>query len=242
MITPLEQFDIFSLFGKIVLNTSLQLCIVGFIIMVVCIHILTKQSIVYNRFTYIQSKLISFVAEIFNQNISSKTLDRYFLYFLVMFVTIVFLNVLGMIPYSFTVTSHLSVTLLLSLMGFVTFNLLGIYHNGVYMLNLFLPSGVPLLISPFLILIEFISYIARVISLSVRLFANMMAGHTLLKILGGFAFSLLCALGLFSILSVFVLTVILIIIGLELVIAFLQAYVFITLNIIYFNDAINLSH
>ena len=96
------------------------------------------------------------------------------------------MNLLGMVPYTFTVTSHLIVTFSFALGLFIYINLLGFLKNGLLFFVLFLPSGAPLALSPFLIIIELISYIARVFSLSIRLFANLMAGHTLLKILAEF--------------------------------------------------------
>lgn len=103
------------------------------------------------------------------------------------FSFIFFCNILGMIPYSFTVTSHIVVTLGLATMAFVAINIIGIRTHGFHMLSLFLPSGAPLALAPLLVMIELVSYSFRVVSLALRLFANMMSGHCLLKILAGFA-------------------------------------------------------
>jgi ATP synthase subunit 6 len=103
------------------------------------------------------------------------------------FTFILFCNMLGMIPYSFTVTSHIVVTLGLAMMAFLAINIIGIKTHGFHMLSLFLPSGAPIALAPLLVMIELVSYSFRVISLALRLFANMMSGHCLLKILAGFA-------------------------------------------------------
>ena len=147
---------------------------------------------------------------------------------------------MGMIPYSFTVTSHIVVTLGLASMAFLGINIIGIRIHGLHLLSLFLPAGAPLALAPLLVIIELVSYSFRVISLALRLFANMMSGHCLLKILAGFAWTMLSAGGILTILHLLPLIVIFAIVGLELCIAFLQAYVFTVLLCIYLNDAISL--
>jgi ATP synthase subunit 6 len=111
----------------------------------------------------------------------------YFPMLFTIFSFIFFCNILGMIPYSFTVTSHIVVTLGLAIMAFTGINIIGIKTHGFHMLSLFLPSGAPLALAPLLVAIELVSYSFRVVSLALRLFANMMSGHCLLKILAGFA-------------------------------------------------------
>jgi ATP synthase subunit 6 len=145
-----------------------------------------------------------------------------------------------MIPYSFTVTSHIVITLGLATVAFIGINIIGISIHGFHFLSLFLPSGAPLALAPLLIPIELVSYSFRVVSLALRLFANMMSGHCLLKILAGFAWTMLSAGGILSIVHLLPLLVIFAIVGLELSIAFLQAYVFSVLLCIYMNDAISL--
>ena len=156
------------------------------------------------------------------------------------FSFIFFCNVLGMIPYSFTVTSHIVITLGLATMAFLSINIIGIKTHGVHLLSLFLPPGAPIALAPLLVMIELVSYSFRVISLALRLFANMMSGHCLLKILAGFAWTMLSAGGLLTVAHILPLIVIFAIVGLELSIAFLQAYVFTVLLCIYLNDAISL--
>jgi len=145
-----------------------------------------------------------------------------------------------MIPYSFTVTSHIIVTFGLALGIFIGINVIGFSYHGLHFFSLFLPQGAPLALSPFLVLIELISYVFRVISLAVRLFANMMSGHALLKIISGFVWTMMSMGGLMIIVSLLPLAIIFALTGLELAIAFLQAYVFTLLVCIYLNDAIHL--
>ena len=152
-----------------------------------------------------------------------------------LFMFILFCNVLGLIPYSFTVTSHIIVTFVFAGAIFVGVTVLGFIRHGFKFFSLFLPPGVPIFLSPLLVPIEFVSYLSRPISLSVRLAANMMAGHTMLKVFAGFV----VALGL---LGVAPLIFIVLLYALETLIAFLQAYVFAVLTCLYISDAIHLHH
>ena len=142
----------------------------------------------------------------------------------------------GMLPYSFTVTSHIIVTFFLAALIFIGVTVIGFIKHGFGYLKLFVPSGVPLVLLPLIVVIEIISYLSRPISLSVRLFANMMAGHTMLKVFGGFVVSLGILGGWLPLSFSVALT------GLEILVAFLQAYVFAILTCIYLNDALNLHH
>jgi len=153
-----------------------------------------------------------------------------------LFMFVLFCNMLGMIPYSFTVTSHIIVTFVLAAFIFIGVTIIGFLKHGLGYLKLFVPSGVPSLLLPLIIVIEVISYLSRPVSLSVRLFANMMAGHTMLKVFGGFVISLGLIGGWLPLSFSVALT------GLEILVAFLQAYVFAILTCIYLNDALNLHH
>ena len=152
-----------------------------------------------------------------------------------LFMFILFCNVLGLIPYSFTVTSHIIVTFVFASAIFIGVTVLGLIRHGLKFFSLFLPPGVPMLLAPLLVPIELVSYLSRPISLSVRLAANMMAGHTMLKVFAGFV----VALGLLGIAP---LIFIILLYALETLIAFLQAYVFAVLTCLYINDAIHLHH
>jgi F-type H+-transporting ATPase subunit a len=145
-------------------------------------------------------------------------------------------NMLGMVPYSFTVTSHIIVTFALAAVVFVGATVIGFIKHGTHYLKLFVPSGVPVVLLPLLVVIEVISYFTRPISLSVRLFANMMAGHTMLKVFAGFVVGMGILGGWAPLAMMVALT------GLEILVAFLQAYVFAVLTCIYLNDALNMHH
>jgi len=167
---------------------------------------------------------------------------QYFPLVFSVFVMVFMGNALGMLPYAFTFTSHLVVTAALALLIFLMVCALGIARHGTHFFSLFLPPGVPLIMTPLIIPIEVISFMIRPVTLSVRLFANMMAGHILMKVIAGFAVAFLSmgaagyALGILPTLFNVVL------IGFELMIAFLQAYVFTILTCIYLKDTVELDH
>jgi F-type H+-transporting ATPase subunit a len=160
----------------------------------------------------------------------------YFPFIFCLFMFVLFCNMLGMLPYSFTVTSHIIVTLIMAIFVFIAVTVIGFLKHGFGYLKLFVPSGVPIILLPLITVIEIISYLSRPVSLSVRLFANMMAGHTMLKVFGGFVVSLGVLGGWLPLSFSVALT------GLEILVAFLQAYVFAILTCIYLNDALNLQH
>lgn len=162
-----------------------------------------------------------------------------FSYFLFsVFTFLFFCNLIGMIPYSVTVTSFLAVTLFFSSAGFFGALLIGLRANGWSFFSLFIPAGTPNALKVVLVLIEVVSYFARLLSLAIRLFANMMAGHALLKILSGFGYELVANMTLGGIGAVVAFAIIWAVTVLELLIAFLQAYVFIVLTSIYVNEAV----
>ena len=160
----------------------------------------------------------------------------YFGFIFSLVMCVLFCNMFGMIPYAFTVTSHIIVTFILASFIFVGVTIIGFMKHGFGYLKLFVPSGVPAVLLPLIVVIEVISYLSRPVSLSVRLFANMMAGHTMMKVFGGFVISLGIVGGWLPLSFSVALT------GLEILVAFLQAYVFAILTCIYLNDALNLHH
>lgn len=188
-----------------------------------------------NNWQTLLESLYSTILNVVYENAGSKNV-KYFPLIFTTFMIILVCNLLGMIPYSFTVTSHLIVTFSTALAIFVGMNILGILKHGKHFLSLFFPPGAPLALALLLVIIEFVSYVFRVFSLSIRLFANLMSGHTLLKILSGFAWVTVSFWGIFLI----PIGIIFLITGLELMIACLQAYIFVVLLCIYINDAINL--
>lgn len=188
-----------------------------------------------NNWQTLLESLYGTILNVVYENAGPKNV-KYFPLIFTTFLIILMCNLLGMIPYSFTVTSHLIVTFSAALAIFIGMNIIGILKHGKHFLSLFFPPGAPLALALLLVIIEFVSYVFRVFSLSIRLFANLMSGHTLLKILSGFAWVTVSFWGIFLIPIV----IIFLITGLELMIACLQAYIFVVLLCIYIHDAINL--
>lgn len=164
--------------------------------------------------------------------------QKYFPFIFTIFFFVLLSNVSGLAPYSFTTTSHLVQTLVLAYSVFVGVMIICAGVHGFHMLSLFLPGGTSLGLAFLLVPIEIISYIFKPVSLAVRLFANMMAGHTLLKVIVGFAWSMLCSGGFLLVVHVVPLGVLVILFGLELAVSLIQAYVFTILSCIYINDAL----
>lgn len=235
--SPLEQFEVSKI---LFLNSSFITALFTFLIYWYTTNFLSAiYLVVPKRWQRFFELPFLFIKNIVSENINEKQ-AIYFPFILTYFILILSYNLLGMIPYSFTVSSHLVVTLYLALAAFIGINIIAVKKNNLAIFNLFLPKGVPLFIIPFLIIIELISYIARVFSLAIRLFANMMSGHTLLKILAGFSWSILNS-GDFLLIFSFLPTLVIIAVSfLEVAIAFLQAYVFVILLCIYINDILHL--
>lgn len=173
-----------------------------------------------------------FIANLLKDTVGSEG-RPYFPFIFTIFMFVLFGNLWGMVPYSFTFTSHIIVTFTMALFIFIGVTLIAIAKHKLHFFTFFMPPGVPMYMAPLLIPIEIISYLSRPISLSVRLFANMLAGHTLMKVFAGFIIALGAA-GVAPWLFVVALT------GLEIVIAFLQAFVFTILTCLYLNDALHL--
>lgn len=252
--TPLEQFQIISLFS--IKLFSLDFSITN-LVLINTIVLIFFSLIVYfsssdrnyfkeTSFFFIPNTwqiLIESVYETASQllfdNINEEG-EKYFPFISVLFSFILFSNLIGLIPYSFTVTSHLIVTFTLSLSVFIGVNIICIKRYKFHMLSLFIPANTSFGLALLLVPIEFVSYIFKPISLGVRLFANLMAGHTLLKVIVGFAWSMLLLEDFLSFAHIFPLLVLVILMGLELAVALIQAYVFTILTCIYLNDSINL--
>ena len=194
-----------------------------------------KKSLVPTKIQFIAESSYTFVAKMINDTAGSSA-KSFFPFIFTLFMFVLFANMVGMLPYSFTVTSHIIVTFVLAAIVFIGVTILGFIKHGFTYLGLFVPKGVPVILLPLIVIIEIISYLSRPVSLSVRLFANMMAGHTMLKVFGGFVISLGLLGGWLPLGFSVALT------GLEILVAFLQAYVFAILTCIYLNDALNLHH
>jgi ATP synthase subunit 6 len=193
-----------------------------------------------SRAQLVVEKLLAFITNLVKENMGLRAVNSILYLVWFTFILILSLNLLGMIPYSFTVTSHFVITLTLSLSFFIGLNIVGFIKHGHHMLKLFLPEGAPGPLLPVLFVIEFISYISRIFSLAIRLFANLMSGHTLLKILAGFCWLIFLGFGLQGFTSVVLFGVIFLVTGLEIAIAALQAYVFCMLLCLYYKDAVYL--
>ncbi|HET9616818.1 MAG TPA: F0F1 ATP synthase subunit A [Pseudolabrys sp.] len=168
---------------------------------------------------------------------------RFFPFVFTIFMFVLLLNMFGIIPYAFTVTSHIIITAILALTVFFTVLIYGLMRHGFHFFNLFVPKGVPIYILPMIVAIEILSFISRPISHSVRLFANMLAGHIALKVFAGFIILLGTGLGALGWASgVLPFAMIVALFALETLVAFLQAYVFAILTCIYLNDAIHPGH
>ena len=240
---PMHQFEVYRIgpeivFGSINLsftNASLFMLISAFTILLALYFGTKKKLLIPSKIQLVSEMSYTFVAKMINDTAGSNA-KPFFPFIFTIFMFVLFCNMVGMLPYSFTVTSHIIVTFALAAIIFVGVTIIGFIKHGIKYLELFVPKGVPLVLLPIIVVIEIISYLSRPVSLSVRLFANMMAGHTMLKVFGGFVISL-GLLGGWLPLSFSVA-----LIGLEILVAFLQAYVFAILTCIYLNDALNLHH
>ena len=242
-INPMHQFEVYRIGPEIKLgsidisftNASLFMVISSFAILLIFNLGSKKKSIIPGKIQLLAELSYTFVSKMIADTAGSKA-KPYFAFIFSIFMFVLFSNMFGMIPYTFTVTSHIIVTFMLAAFVFIGVTIIGFTKHGLRYLKIFVPSGVPIILLPLIVVIEIISYLSRPISLSVRLFANMMAGHTMMKVFGGFVISLGIIGGWLPLSFSVALT------GLEILVAFLQAYVFAILTCIYLNDALNLHH
>lgn len=246
MYSPLEQFEIVKIipirFGNLDLsftNSSFFSILIVLLITLLILLSTTNKTIIPNNWQSISESLYEFTYGLIQENIGKEG-QKYFPFIFTLFCFILFANLLGMVPYSFTITSHIIVTFGLSLSIFIAVTIIGFVKHKLHFLSILLPNGTPLALTFLLVPIELISYIAKAFSLAIRLFANMMSGHSLLKILAGFSWSMLSIGGIFYLLSIVPLIVVFAVTGLEIGIAILQAYVFTILTCLYLNDSIHL--
>ena len=240
MANPLEQFQIKTIvsipIGEVdasfTNSSAFMLAAVAAATLFLTLSI-RGRSTVPNRWQSMAELAYEFIGAMVRDNVGAEG-RRYFPFIFSLFMFILFANLIGLIPYSFTVTSHIIVTFAMAIAVFVGVTLVGIVRHGLRFFTFFLPSGVPMILAPLLVPIEIVSYLSRPVSLSIRLFANMMAGHTMLKVFAGFVVPL-GLLGGWAPLSVTVALT-----GLEFLIAVLQAYVFTILSCLYLSDAIHL--
>lgn len=249
--SPLEQFQVlpiitffFGFFDFSLTNETIILLLITFFTLVLFCSLSKENdnsfSIIPNRWQSIFEIIYKLILSLVTDNIKDKSNQHFFPLVFSIFLLLLSVNLIGLIPYSFTLTSHLIVTLSLSLSIFIGINIICIRIHGMHFFSLFLPSGTSVVLAFLLVPIELISYIFKPISLSIRLFANMMAGHTLLKVIAGFAFTLMGSGGILFFLHYVPLLILIPLFGLELGVALIQSFVFSILICIYLNDGINL--
>ncbi len=252
MSDPLHQFEIqpmlFSLdIGGVDLsftNSALWMFIAAILSTVTLTAGMRRKALVPGRLQALSEMLYEFVANMIRENIGSKG-RGYFPLIFTTFVIVLLGNLLGMLPYSFTYTSHIIVTMALALFIFALVIVIGIVKNGTKFFSLFAPPGVPFVLLLLVIPLEIISFLARPITLAVRLFANMMAGHLILKVFAGFSVAMIGieGIGIFGyVAGAFPMLVNSILIAFEILIALLHAYVFAVLSCIYLKDTVDLHH
>jgi F-type H+-transporting ATPase subunit a len=245
---PIHQFELKPIFrlghiGQteiVFTNASLFMIAAVVITALIMIAATSKRSVVPGRMQSLAEMTYEFIAGTLRSSTGEEGM-RFFPLVFSLFIFILILNLLGMMPYGFTVTSHIIITFAMAAIVILTVIVYGIMRHGAHFFHLFVPSGVHPVMLLILVPIEVISFVSRPISLSVRLFANMLAGHIALKIFAGFVGLLLTA-GVWSILSPLPLALAVALTALEVLVAVLQAYVFATLTAIYLNDALHPGH
>ena len=249
--SPLEQFQIlslvtikilgfdFSITNALLVNILALLCFSG------TIYFFSSNQNCFNTSSFffipnpwqiIFESMYEMVSQLVYDLVSTGS-EKYFPFLTVIFCFILFNNLIGLVPYSFTITSHLIITFTLSFSIFIGLNIICFQRHGLHMFSLFLPPNTTFFLALLLVPIEFASYISKPISLGVRLFINLMAGHSLLKVIIGFAWSMSLLEGMSSLSFLIPLLILTLLMGLELGVALIQTYVFITLTCIYLNES-----
>ena len=238
-LNPLEQFEIRHIIPihiggvDVSFTNSALVMLIGVALVTALITFSTRRAqLVPSRWQSVSELCYEFIAGMIQENTGKEGM-RYFPFIFTLFMFVLAGNLLGMVPYSFTYTSHIIVTFAMAIVIFVGVTLIGLKRHGLHFLSLFAPQGVPWVLLLLLVPIELISYFIRPFTLSIRLFANMLAGHAILAVFGGFV----AALGIFGIAPLamdvgFML--------LEFLVAVLQAYIFTILTCLYLNDALHL--
>jgi F-type H+-transporting ATPase subunit a len=246
---PIHQFEIHKIFSLgtyggheiAFTNSSLYMVIAVLLIALLLVGATAGRSLVPGRMQSLAELSYEFVATTIRSTAGSEGMKFFPLVFS-LFMFILVANIVGLIPYTFTITSHIIITVSLAMVVFLTVVIYGFAKNGLHFFKLFVPSGIPIFILPLVVFIEVFSFFLRPISHSVRLFANMLAGHIALKVFASFI-PLLAGLGIAGYAgAVMPLGMVIALTALELLVAFLQAYVFTILTCIYLNDAIHPGH
>lgn len=250
ILSPLDQFevrDLISLDAPVLLNLHLSLTNIGMYLslaaaVVLILHLLATNynKIVSNKWSISLETVYATVHSIVINQINANKGQVYFPFIYVLFIFILVNNLIGMVPYSFAATSHFILTFSISFTVVLGATILGFNKHGIKFFSLFVPAGCPLGLLPLLVLIEFISYLARNVSLGLRLSANILSGHMLLNILAGFCYNIMNSGFIFILLGLIPLAFIIAFSGLELGIAFIQAQVFVVLTSSYIKDSLDL--
>jgi len=237
---PLAQFEIKPIFNIGVggfdisfTNSSLFMMLAVIVSVIVLAMPMRSAKMVPGRWQSMVEIIYEFIESVLKDTAGYKSV-KYMPFVFSIFIFILFCNLLGMLPYSFTATSHIIATFSLAVFLFVVINIIGFAKHGLGFFSLFLPEGIPLWIAPLMVIIELFTYLIRPIALSIRLAANMVAGHVLIKVIAGFV----ATIGIFW--AWLPLSFVVILTGLEIFVAILQAYVFTILVCVYLNDALNL--
>jgi len=248
--SPLDQFEIRDLLsidapllGNIhisMTNIGLYLTVGAFLILSLNLLATNYNRVVSNRWSISQESIYATIHSIVTNQINAKNGQIYFPFIYTLFIFILINNLIGMVPYSFASTSHFILTFALSFTVVLGATILGFQKHGLEFFSLLVPAGCPLGLLPLLVLIEFISYLARNISLGLRLAANILSGHMLLNILAGFTYNIMTSGFIFFFLGLIPLAFIIAFSGLELGIAFIQAQVFVVLTSSYIKDGLDL--
>lgn len=250
ILSPLHQFeirDLLSLDAPILGNLHISMTNIGFFLTLGAIFLLVinllstnYNKLVSNNWSISQESLYATIHSIVSTQINPRNGQLYFPFMYTLFVFILINNLIGMVPYSFASTSHFVLAFSLSFTIVLGATILGFQKHGLEFFSLFVPAGCPLALLPLLVLIEFISYLARNVSLGLRLAANITAGHMLLNILSGFVYTIMNAGFIYMIIALIPLAFIIAFSGLELGIALIQAQVFVVLSSSYIKDGLDL--
>ena len=248
MANPIKQFEIQPLvpfhvggFDLSYTNSALWMTIAVVVSTTILSLAMRKRALVPGRLQAFAEMLYEFVAGMIRENIGNKG-RQYFPLIFTLFVIVLLGNMLGMLPYSFTYTSHIIVTAALAFFIFFIVMIVGVVKHGTHFFSLFIPPGVPWWLMPLIIPIEVMSFLIRPVTLSVRLFANMIAGHIMLKVFAGFSVGMFAAGGFLTLGGIGPMLFNSVLIGFEFLIAFLQAYVFAILSCIYLKDTVEIGH
>jgi len=244
----LEQFEIHRVFPAAVLGHDVSFTNASLFMIVTLLGVWAFLAVGMRRATLVPGRwqasvemFHEFIVGMVDENIGHGG-RQYVPFIFSLFIFILFANIIGLLPFAFAVTSHIWVTFAFAAFIFLLCIVIGLARHGLKFFTLFVPPQTPIILLPLIVLIELISFLSRPLTLSVRLFANMTAGHILLQVFAGFIVSLGLAGGLFTLLGVLPLAMNVALYALELLVAVVQAYVFALLTCVYLNDSINLSH